>query len=202
MALAWLRFCSTIPLLFIGTHYTSSFIPSLFLPWALLMGAMDESPASPPWRGDGRTGLSSCRDVWQRDRRLWLRATLPGRRTELSPHRGAKSHASLHAIDLAEDFRGVFFYLFYILPVSPRCELWGSRIRFRIMVLTLGAFFFSALHVVCFGMLSPHINNRVPKLIHHASTENDDKITSGLRLTIFWCRIYYSVHLKQSTEVT
>lgn len=58
----------------------------------------------------------------------------PGRHTELSPHRGAISHASLHAIDLAEDFRGVFFYLCYILPVSPRCELWGSRIRFRIMV--------------------------------------------------------------------
>lgn len=37
---------------------------------------------------------------------------------------------------------GLFFYLFYILPVSPRCELWGSRICFRIMLLTLGAFLF------------------------------------------------------------
>lgn len=46
----------------------------------------------------------------------------PGRRGVLSPHRGAKSHASLHAIDLAEDFWEVFFYLLYILPASPRCE--------------------------------------------------------------------------------
>lgn len=62
----------------------------------------------------------------------------PGRHTELSPHRGAISHASLHAIDLAEDFRGVFFY--FVLHLACLTSLWTLRIQDSLQ--NYGAFFF------------------------------------------------------------
>lgn len=125
----------------------------------------------------------------------------PGRHTELSPHHGVKAHASLHIIYLAEDFWGVFLFVLHLACLtSPGIQdLLQNYVADSLCIVFI---FFPSLHAVCFGMLSPYINNRVPKLIHHASTENDDKITSSLKLTICWCRIYYPVHLKHSTEVT
>lgn len=130
-----------------------SFLLSFFLE-LFWWGPADESPESEPRRGDGRTFSSSCGDWWSVGPTEGMEDAGsgaapapdgPGRRAELSPHRGARAHASFHIIYLAEDFLGVFFYLFYVLPVSPRCEPWDPRICFRIMLLTLSPF----LHFFC-----------------------------------------------------
>lgn len=90
----------------------------LFLSWALLMEAMDESLAS-----------NAVRRRWTRSpfqlrrcvkccltggglktlARGHLAPDGPGKHTELSPHYGAKAHAFLHIICLAEDFWGCFY---------------------------------------------------------------------------------------------
>lgn len=116
MALACLRFCSTITLLFIGTHYTSSFMPSLSF--------LSSFDGSVRWKS-GVSATNRRRTHLQFQLRRCVKCCLtgglktlapghlapdgPGRHTELSPHHGVKAHASLHIIYLAEDFWGCFF---------------------------------------------------------------------------------------------
>lgn len=90
----------------------------------------------------------------------------PGRHTELSPHQWSQSFRVLARHLFSWRLLGLFFYLFYVLPVSPRCELWdpgsASELCCWFSVHFFFFFFFSSLHIVCFGMLSPHINKRIP----------------------------------------
>lgn len=150
-----------------------SFLLSFFLE-LFWWGPADESPASEPRRGDGRTFSSSCGDGWSvgptegmedagsggrpSSRRAgetrWAFTTSWSESSRLLPH-----HLFSRRL-----FGGVFLF---VLRLAGLTSLWtlGSMDLLQNYVANsqpISSFFFSALHVVCFGMLSPHINNRVP----------------------------------------